>query len=71
MRRDIITRCAIVSRSPFAEAERLIRAARLGYRIVDYPVDTKPRRGGQGHGADRRVMWGAVVDLVRVWVALH
>jgi len=71
MRRDIITRCAIVSRSPFAEAERLIRAARLGYRIVDYPVDTKPRRGGQGHGADRRVMWGSVVDLVRVWVALH
>ena len=71
MRRDIITRCAIVSRSPFAEAERLIRAARLGYRIVDYPVDTKPRRGGQGHGADRRVMWAAVVDLVRVWVALH
>ena len=71
MRREIITRCALVSRSPFSEAERLIRAARLGYRIVDYPVDTRPRRGGRARGADWRNVRSAAVDLVRVWLAMR
>ena len=71
MRRDIITRCALVSRSPFSEAERLIRAARLGYRIVEHPVETRPRRGGQGRGASWRVVRDATVDLVRVWISIR
>jgi glycosyltransferase involved in cell wall biosynthesis len=71
MRREIITRCALVSRSPFSEAERLIRAARLGYRIVEFPVDTRPRRAGRGRGADWRVVRGSAVDLVRVWLAMR
>ena len=71
MRREIITRCALVSRSPFSEAERLIRAARLGYRIVEYPVDTRPRRGGRARGAGWRVVRAAAVDLVRVWIAIR
>jgi glycosyltransferase involved in cell wall biosynthesis len=71
MRREIITRCTLVSRSPFSEAERLIRAARLGYRIVEYPVDTRPRRGGRARGAGWRVVRAAAVDLVRVWIAIR
>jgi glycosyltransferase involved in cell wall biosynthesis len=71
MRREIITRWALVSRSPFSEAERLIRAARLGYRILEYPVDTRPRRGGRGRGADWRVVRAAAVDLVRVWISIR
>ena len=70
MRREIITRFALISRSPFSEAERLIRAARLGYRIVEYPVDTRPRRAGKGSGTNWRLVRGSVIDLVRVWIAL-
>ena len=71
VRREIITRCALISRSPFSEAERLIRAARLGYRIVEYPVDTRPRRTGKGSGASWRLVRGAVTDLVRVWISFR
>jgi glycosyltransferase involved in cell wall biosynthesis len=71
MRREIITRWALVSRSPFSEAERLIRAARHGYRIVEYPVDSSPRRGGRARGANWTLVRGAVVDLARVWIALR
>lgn len=71
MRREIITRCALVSRSPFSEAERLIRAARLGYRIVEHPVDTRPRRGGRARGAGWRVVRAAALDLVRVWISIR
>lgn len=71
LRREIITRCPLISRSPFSEAERLVRAARLGYRIVEYPVDTKPRRGGRGSGANWHLVRGATLDLVRVWMALR
>jgi glycosyltransferase involved in cell wall biosynthesis len=71
MKREIITRYALVSRSPFAEAERLIRAARDGYQIVEYPVDITPRRASRGRGADWPLVRGAVVDLVRLWMALR
>ena len=71
MRREVIKRCALVSRSPFSEAERLIRAVRLGYRIVEYPVDTRPRRGGRARGAGWRVVRDATVDLVRVWLSIR
>ena len=71
MRREIITRIALISRSPFSEAERLIRAARLGYRIASYPVDTRPRRTGKGSGTNWSLVRGSVRDLVRVWIALR
>ena len=71
MRREIITRCPLVSRSPFSEAERLVRARQLGYRIVDHPVDTRPRRGTRGRGVNWQLVRGAVVDLLRVWAALR
>jgi glycosyltransferase involved in cell wall biosynthesis len=71
MRREIITRFALISRSPFSEAERLIRAARLGYRIAEYPVDTRPRRTGQGSGTNWSLVRGSVRDFMRVWIALR
>lgn len=71
IRREIITRCPLVSRSPFSEAERLVRAARLGYRIVEYPVDTKPRLGSRGRGVNWGLVSSSMRDLVRVWIALR
>jgi glycosyltransferase involved in cell wall biosynthesis len=71
VRREIISAWQLVSRSGFSEAERLIRAARSGYRIRQYPVETSPRVSGQGRGGDWRLIRGALIDVVRVWLALH
>jgi glycosyltransferase involved in cell wall biosynthesis len=67
MRREIIERFDLVSRSPFTEAERLIRAAYAGYRITAYPVDVRIRRSGRARGADPRVVVAALCDVGRVW----
>ena len=71
VRREILTKYRLVSRSPFAEAERLIRAARDGYRIIEHPVETRPRRTARGRGADWRLVRGAAVDLIRLWMTIR
>jgi len=71
MRREIITRFALVSKSPFSEAERLIRAARAGYRIKEYPVYTSDRTSGRARGVSVSSLIEACKDVVRVWVSLH
>lgn len=57
-----------VSRSPFREAERLIRAARAGYRVLQGPIPHYPRCAGESHGAKASLVLTAAVDVVRTWV---
>jgi glycosyltransferase involved in cell wall biosynthesis len=71
VRREIIQRFPLVSRSPFSEAERLIRAARAGFRITDRPTDTHPRQWGQPGGARGGLVVEAFADVWRVWRALR
>jgi glycosyltransferase involved in cell wall biosynthesis len=71
VRRDIFGKFTLVSRSPFSEAERLIRAARAGYRIREYPVETAQRQSGRARGADLRIVWQAIRDVPRVWRSLR
>jgi glycosyltransferase involved in cell wall biosynthesis len=71
MKREIITRFMLVSKSPFTEAERLIRAARAGYRITEYPVDIAPRRSGKAQGVRFKYVWVALMDLFRVFWAIR
>jgi glycosyltransferase involved in cell wall biosynthesis len=67
VRRKIIQRIQIISRSPFSEAERLIRAARLGYRVRSIPTVTQKRRSGVSHGIRLGVLVTAISDVCRVW----
>jgi dolichol-phosphate mannosyltransferase len=69
--REIIERFALVSHSPFSEAERLIRAARAGYRIAAYPVHVAERRTGRARGVSLRALAQALTDVVRVWWLLR
>ncbi|MEK6409154.1 MAG: glycosyltransferase family 2 protein [Acidobacteriota bacterium] len=69
--REIVERFALVSRSPFSEAERLIRAARAGYRIATYPVEVSERRAGHARGVSFGAVTEAVKDVLRVWWALR
>jgi dolichol-phosphate mannosyltransferase len=58
--RDVF-RLDLISRSPFAEAERIIRARRLGYRVDFVPVEFRGRGGGRESGA----RWSNVVASAR------
>jgi glycosyltransferase involved in cell wall biosynthesis len=57
-----------VSRSPFREAERLIRAARAGHRILQVTIPHYPRRAGESHGAKTSLVLAAALDVVCTWV---
>ena len=71
VRREIIRNLPLVSTSPFSEAERLIRAARVGYRIIEHPVDTSPRGGGSARGGKWRLVARSATDVARLWIALR
>lgn len=71
VRREVIERFEIVSQSPFNEAERLIRAARAGYRITEYRVDVSERQIGKARGASFGSVTEAAKDVFRVWLALR
>jgi glycosyltransferase involved in cell wall biosynthesis len=51
----------------FREGERLIRAARAGYRIVPVDVDCAPRRTGVATGARLALVIEAMRDLMNCW----
>lgn len=71
VRREIIERFTLVSRSPFSEAERLIRAARAGYRVTQFPVAISARRTGVGHGVNFGVVLRSLIDIPLVWWSLR
>ena len=65
-RREILD-IPLTSRSPFREAERILRAQRLGYRIGSVDVEHLDRRGGQASGARWRLIVQSLADLSRFW----
>ena len=71
VRREIIERLPLLSRSPFTEAERLIRASRAGYRVGAIDVDVAPRRFGRARGVAAGTLCLALGDVARVWWSLR
>lgn len=67
VRREIIQKFPLVSRSPFTEAERLIKAARAGYRITEHPVAIMARQAGRARGVSLKSVVEATKDVWRVW----
>jgi glycosyltransferase involved in cell wall biosynthesis len=62
-----LLRLPLISRGPFREAERIIRAKRRGYRIGAVTVESHPRRGGKATGARWSLVSQAIVDLLHCW----
>jgi dolichol-phosphate mannosyltransferase len=58
----------IISSGVFAEAERIIRARRRGFRIGVKEVDHFPRQSGKALGASLSLTIDAAIDLLRCWV---
>ncbi len=67
--RDVFT-CDVISRSPFADAERIIRAYKRGCRIEFVPIDFLPRSHGKAKGATLRNVVASLRDCFRL-VAPH
>jgi glycosyltransferase involved in cell wall biosynthesis len=65
--RKLLQDVTLRSTGVFREGERLIRAARRGYRIVPVDVDCAPRRTGKAGGAKPALIAGAVRDLFLCW----
>ncbi len=65
-RADVL-RIPLISRSPFREAERIIRANRRGYRVGAIEVEHHDRRGGRATGARWPLILNSMVDLLRCW----
>jgi glycosyltransferase involved in cell wall biosynthesis len=65
--RASLLRIELLSRSPFAEAERIIRASRRGFRVGAICVDNRPRRNGPGGGARWRLVGHSLGDALRCW----
>ncbi len=70
VKREVYTSVPVECKSVFVEAERMIRAARRGYRIGTVDIVQETRKGGKARGARFETVWGAGTDLLRVWVRL-
>lgn len=71
VKREIINRFRLISKTPFSEAERLIRASRAGYRIVNCPVEVSMRQAGRSKAIKVMVLFNAFFDVFRVWADIY
>ena len=69
-RREVVQDIEVKSRSVFAEAERMIRAARRGYRIGTVNIEPERRVGGQARGASWKNVLGSLRDMLVLWLRL-
>jgi glycosyltransferase involved in cell wall biosynthesis len=60
-----VFRLDLVSRSPFVEAERIIKAQRCGYRVHFTPVEFTVRQGGKETGVRWSNLFGSIRDCLR------
>jgi glycosyltransferase involved in cell wall biosynthesis len=58
----------LISSGVFAEAERVIRATRRGYRVGFLDVDHFPRKAGKASGAPLALVAQSLVDLAKCWI---
>ena len=61
----------VISSGVSAEAERIVRASRLGYRIGFIDVDHLPRRAGKESGASLTLVIQSLIDLARCWIDIR
>ncbi len=67
IKREIITSVPTFSRGIFVEVERVLRAAKRGYRLYIAPVQAKPRVGGLAKGGDVRSIIEVLRDITILW----
>jgi len=71
MKREIIEKYPLISTTPFSEAERLIRAAKAGYRVTEYPVEVEFRKTGKSTAVKWSVLRLTLLDVIKVWLDVN
>lgn len=71
VKREIYTLVPATLESVYVEAERIIRAARMGYRIGRIMITQKPRTGSVARGARWTTVGNAGFDMLRLWWTLR
>ncbi|MBU0709043.1 glycosyltransferase family 2 protein [Patescibacteria group bacterium] len=73
LKKEVLDRIApLQSDGALIEAELLIKAQKIGFRIAQIPVTHFPREAGKQTGANLRVIWkGAVIEPIKLWWTLH
>lgn len=71
VKKEIIKKFELISKSPFTEAERLIRAKKAGYKILNYPVEIAARKHGKSTGVKNSVLGQALKDVWMVWKDIY
>jgi polyisoprenyl-phosphate glycosyltransferase len=66
-RKELFT-LPVVSRSPFAEAERILQAHRSGYKVDFVPIRFHNRSGGKAKGVSWRNIVSSTRDLFRCFL---
>jgi glycosyltransferase involved in cell wall biosynthesis len=61
----------LISSSAFFEAERIIRAHKMGYRVSFVPIQFLTRSGGKATGASLKNVTSSMRDLIRFWHAFR
>ncbi|MCC6177271.1 MAG: glycosyltransferase family 2 protein [Chloroflexi bacterium] len=69
-RREVWQSMEVQSRGATFSAELLVKARRLGFRIVELPVTHFPRTTGSATGAKPRVIIRAIRELLHLWLVL-
>lgn len=67
-RRSILDRVQVHGTGSAFSAEFLIKARRLGYRVIERPVRHYPRPAGRATGAHPRVIARAFRELIWLWL---
>ena len=62
-RTDVVRQIDVIANSAFLNAERLVKAERIGYRIDLVPIEYRHRHGGKAKGASRRWVTQSTLDL--------
>jgi len=65
LRRSVYGPIKLYSQSAFVNAERLLVGRRLGARVVQVPVEHRPRLAGRGRGAGPGKVLASIVELLR------
>ena len=71
MHTNIVHKVPIISIGVFDEAERIIRASRMGYRICVIPINHLPTKKPPRVIPRPVLVRGAILDMFRVWISLN
>ena len=67
IRRDALRGMRLGARTGFVDGELLTEAARLGLRVVEVPVEYRPRRYGRSHFDSPRAAFETLCEIYRYW----